>query len=203
LIAALFVLTNGPYFGLSQVDPWDESRDARTYEGPHRVIAHPPCERWGRYWSGGPSARVRRKMGDDNGCFESALASVRAHGGVLEHPEASHAFKYHGLPLPAWHGGWTLPDTYGGRSCCVSQGHYGHLARKMTWLYAVIDKYPDLKWGPAKNKIRMDQGFHSKEHRARAIKTGVCQRLSKRQRAATPDAFRDLLMDLVLGRVDV
>ena len=64
MVAALFVETNGIYFGLPNIDPWDKQRDARLYPGPHPVIAHPPCERWGRYWSGGPSARVRRRMGD-------------------------------------------------------------------------------------------------------------------------------------------
>lgn len=195
-IAALFVEISGPYFGLDQVDAWDVERDARKYPGPFPVVAHPPCERWGRYWSGGPSARVRRQLGDDAGCFHSALTSVRTYGGVLEHPEASHAFKRFGLPIPKWGGGWTDPDAYGGRSCCVAQGHYGHQARKMTWLYAVVSKYPELTWGPSKNGLRLDEGFHSKEERRRAIRTGVCQRLSKRQRLLTPEPFRDLLIKI-------
>lgn len=195
MIAALYVLTGGPYFGLEGIDPWDEQRDARGYAGPYAVIAHPPCERWGRYWSGGPSARVRRKLGDDGGCFEAALSAVRRYGGVLEHPEASHAFKMFGLPIPAWRGGWTAPDAFGGRSACVAQGHYGHRARKMTWLYATkLSFYPELKWGPTPPLLRMDAGFLSKEERARAVKTGVAQRLSKRQRAETPLPFRDLLI---------
>ena len=77
MIAALYVASAGVYFGLPGVDPWDVERDARKYAGPHPVVAHPPCERWGRYWSGGPSATVRRKMGDDGGCFLWALRSVR------------------------------------------------------------------------------------------------------------------------------
>jgi hypothetical protein len=81
MIAALFVDKNGPYFGRDDVDPWDKERDARTYNGPWPVVAHPPCERWGRYWSGGPSAKTRRLLGDDDGCFESALRSVRTWGG--------------------------------------------------------------------------------------------------------------------------
>lgn len=28
-VAALFVAKDGPYFGLPEVDPWDETRDAR------------------------------------------------------------------------------------------------------------------------------------------------------------------------------
>jgi hypothetical protein len=199
VIAALYVVTDGPYYNLPDIDPWDEKRDARKYYGVHKVIAHPPCERWGRYWSGGPSAKVKRKLGDDDGCFEAALNSVRVWGGALEHPEASHAFHNFNLPIPAWHGGWSNPDEFGGRSCCVSQGHYGHAARKMTWLYAVNTSYPDLIWGPAKKQIRLEDGFHSKEERMRAIKTGICQRLSHRQRKITPIVFRDLLIKIVNG----
>ncbi len=197
MIAALFVMKDGPYFGIEGIDPWDEERDARTYLGPHRVIAHPPCERFGRYWSGGPSARVRRKLGDDEGCFASALESVRKWGGVLEHPEASHAWRIYGLNPPPRDGGWVSADFFGGFTCCVEQGAYGHRARKATWLYANQCELPSLKWGKAPGDfLRLDVGFHSKEERARAVKTGVCQRLSKRQRSATPPAFRDLLISI-------
>lgn len=44
MIAALFVETGGAYFGLPDVDPWDEPRDARKYAGPHPVVAHPERE---------------------------------------------------------------------------------------------------------------------------------------------------------------
>lgn len=38
MIAALFVATGGCYFGLPDVDPWDVTRDARLYSGPHPVV---------------------------------------------------------------------------------------------------------------------------------------------------------------------
>lgn len=100
-VAALFVQPRGCYVGLPGVDPWDEQRDARKYAGPHPVVAHPPCERWGRYWFGGPSAKVRRAKGDDGGCFAAALNSVRRWGGVLEHPACSSAWKAFGQPRRA------------------------------------------------------------------------------------------------------
>lgn len=196
MIAALFVEADGPYAGQAGIDLWDEARDARTYPGPHPVIAHPPCQRWGRYWSGGPSARVRRKLGDDGGCFKAALEAVRKWGGVLEHPEASHAFKKFSLPIPEYNGGWTQPDLWGGSACCVAQGYYGHRGQKMTWLYAVAVELPELTWGRAENMTRMDIGYHSKEERARAVRTGICQRLSRRQRLLTPEPFRDLLIQI-------
>jgi len=195
-VAALFVQRGGVYWDLPGVDPYDQERDARTYPGPHRVVAHPPCERWGRYWSGGPSAKVRRTKGDDDGCFAFALLAVRTYGGVLEHPEASHAFRTHGLLAPPWSGGWVAAGDGIGWVCCVSQGKYGHRARKMTWLYAVGVDLPSLDWGKPGGLQRLDEVFHSKEERRRAIRTGVCQRLSSRQRSATPEPFRDMLLAL-------
>src|SRR5688572_4947945 len=132
VVAALFVSPVGPYAGVAGVDLWDERRDARTYDGPYRVVAHPPCERWGRYWHGGPSARVRRVKGDDAGCFAAALDAVRRFGGVLEHPAASAAWEAHGLIAPPRAGGWVVADWEGGWTCCVDQGHYGHRAQKAT-----------------------------------------------------------------------
>jgi len=202
MIAALYVESGGCYFGLPDVDPWDAARDARFYNGPHRVIAHPPCERWGRYWSGGPSARVRRELGDDGGCFAAALAAVREFGGVLEHPEGSHAFRAFGIHCPPKSGGWVQK----GRewTCCVEQGHYGHPAAKATWLlYVGDDDPPELKWGKCGARIRLDAGFHSASERARRVKTEVCQCLSRRQRLATPVPFRDLLMALAQGNRSV
>jgi hypothetical protein len=205
VIAALYVAKGGCYFGLPDVDPWDEDRDARLYAGPHPVVAHPPCERWGRYWGGGPSARVRRVLGDDGGCFKAALASVRKFGGVLEHPEASHAFNHFGIPKPLRGFGWVcvgvqLEGKKHGWVCCVEQGNYGHVARKATWLYAVL---PDgsapspLNWGVSKGR-RLDEGFHSKAERdaARAAGQKPIKRLSTAQNLATPPAFRDLLLSI-------
>lgn len=195
-VAALFVLPAGPYSRIADVDAWDEQRDARRYAGPLPVVAHPPCERWGRYWHGGPSARVRRVKGDDAGCFAAALAAVRKFGGVLEHPAASSAWEAFGLCAPPRAGGWVNADFEGGWTCCVDQGHYGHRAQKATWLYAAGVTLPLLKWGKSSNRIRLDDRFHSAEERRRSIRTGICQRLSKRQRLETPEEFRDLLLSI-------
>ena len=195
-IAALFVMQDGPYAHVEGVDVWSEDRDARKYDGPFPVVAHPPCERWGRYWHGGPSARIRRVKGDDGGCFLAALHAVRRFGGVLEHPAASSAWQEFGLNNPPRAGGWINADFEGGWTCCVDQGLYGHAAQKATWLYAVGIKLPSLRWGKSSSKLRLDDGFHSKEERRRAVRTGRCQRLSKRQRTETPIEFRDLLIEM-------
>lgn len=196
-IAALFVATDGVYFGLDGVDPWDESRDARNYAGPHPVVAHPPCQRWGRYWFGGPSAKMRRELGDDGGCFASALASVREWGGVLEHPEASHAWRIFGLRAPLRGGGWSVAGDGIGWTCCVEQGHYGHAARKATWLYAVRTDLPLLRRGRSSGR-RMDEGWHSTAERHEARDAGIAptKRLTKGQRIGTPLPFRGMLLQM-------
>jgi len=195
-VAALFVAPTGVYFGLDGVDAWDITRDARGYAGPYPVVAHPPCERWGRYWGGGPSARVKRTLGDDGGCFKAALLAVRLYGGILEHPEASHAWKHFGLNKPPREGGWVVADTHGGWTCCVEQGWYGHPARKATWLYAHGVNLPELVWGAAPQRQRLDEGFHSKAERdaARAAGQKPRKRLSSRECLSTPEAFRDVLI---------
>jgi hypothetical protein len=200
LIAALFVQRGGRYWGLPDVDAWDEARDARLYPGPWPVIAHPPCERWGRYWGGGPSAKVKRTKGDDGGCFANALDAVREHGGVLEHPEASAAWGAFGLITPPKSGGWVVADWCGGWTCCVEQGHYGHRARKATWLYAVRTPLPSLRWGPSKG-MRLDEGFASAAARRAARAAGVppIKRINGRELAATPLPFRDLLLGMARG----
>lgn len=198
MIAALFVERGGVYYGLQNIDPWDRERDARTYAGPWPVIAHPPCERWGRYHGGSPTTWPRLKLGDDNGCFKAALRAVRSYGGVIEHPADSHAWRHFGLNVPARCGGWVNADFHGGWTCYVEQGAYGHAARKGTWLLAYRCRLPSIAWGRAKGMFaKIDDGYHSAEERRRAIKTGICQRLSHKQRAATPPEFRDFLISLV------
>ena len=140
MLAALYVAKNGPYYGMPwAVDPWDEERDARLYAGPWPVVAHPPCQRWGKFYAGQPlhikHTGERKTLGDDGGCFEAALAAVRRWGGVLEHPKGSHAWAHFGILEPPRTGGWLKADRFGGWTCCVEQGRYGHYARKPTWLY--------------------------------------------------------------------
>ena len=190
-VAALFVATGGCYAGLEGVDPWDEARDARLYPGPHPVVAHPPCTRWCRL-AGLVEARWGHKRGEDGGCFAAALASVRTWGGVLEHPAWSDAWPAHDLPAPPTGGGWQQ-DIWGGWSCYVEQGRYGHRARKATWLYAVGTELPALRWGceDADTDRPMVSRCHQEHPR---VASDDRPRLSKREASATPAEFRDLLL---------
>ena len=188
MIAALFVEKNGAYYGLPDVDPWPLDRDARTYAGPHRVVAHPPCARWCRL-AGLVEARWGHKRGDDGGCFASALASVRRFGGVLEHPAESAAWPAFGLPRPS-RNGWAR-DFYDGWSTEVAQRNYGHKARKLTWLYAVGVVPPRLNWRrPAAPKHQVSNLTNH---------GGLLEWLPKWERAATPIAFRDVLLKIAKG----
>ncbi len=82
--------------------------------------------------------------------------------------------------------------------CCVEQGHYGHPARKATWLlYVGRTTPPELIWGKSTG-VRLDEGFHSKAERdaARAAGRAPIKRLSTVQNIVTPPAFAELLLGL-------
>lgn len=202
MITALYVAKGGSYWNLPGVDPWDEARDARQYAGPHPVVAHPPCQRWGKLWAGQPlfikRTGIRKARGDDGGCFEAALHAVRTWGGVLEHPEQSHAWAHFGLNAPPRHGGWIAADFYGGWTCCVEQGRYGHYARKPTWLLAYGCDLPELEWG--KGSPRLDPRVIERVGLKRAKRLGeVAGRGGGKDsapRIGTPTAFRDLLLSI-------
>jgi hypothetical protein len=185
MIAALFVATGGCYYGLPDVDPWDIHRDARLYPGPHPVVAHPPCQLWVNFASlnfaryGGEHNRP----GNDNGCFASALASVRAWGGVLEHPAGSSAFPAHDIPSP--HGlGWQVTMRRDEYVCEVWQSAYGHRARKRTWLLYVGAPPADLRWIARPGEAQV--GWFDR----------IKPTLSKKEASATPVEFRDALIGL-------
>lgn len=197
-VAALFVQDGGCYFGLDGVDPWDQTRDARRYGGPHPVVAHPPCERWGRFWHGSTRRPHQFKLGDDDGCFESALTSVRRWGGVLEHPCDSHAWRAFCLNAPKRGGEWVRADFCGGWTCYVEQGFYGHLSRKPTWLYAVLPQLPVLRWGCGEQRLHPTALAKYGYEKARRIgmMAMVGGKHKKRIRDATPPEFRDVLLKM-------
>ena len=191
-VAALYVETGGVYFGLDDVDPWDEARDARLYAGPWPVVAHPPCQRWCRFAKGIARQYPDKQVGQDGGCFEAALAAVRRFGGVLEHPADSLAWDAFHLPKPASSQGWTASLMEYGASCYIEQGQYGHPMRKATWLYAVGIDPPNLRWRrtsdqAAFGEYKWGSRLYKPEHDRERPR---CDALHK----VTPPAFRDVLL---------
>lgn len=190
MIAALYVQKNGCYYGLPDVDPWDIERDARLYAGPWPVVAHPPCARWCQLAALVESRYPHCKRGEDGGCFAAALDAVRTYGGVLEHPAYSAAFAAHGLPRPHV-AGWQR-TICGGWVAQVERHRYGHRADKLTWLYAYGVEPPPLKWG--RNRGASSVAVSScannlRKHQRREF-------MHAKERAATPPAFRDLLLSI-------
>jgi hypothetical protein len=205
MISALYVETDGVYFNLPFVDPWDEQRDARNYSGPHPVIAHPPCQRWGRFWHGSTAKPHQYRMGEDGGCFAAALTAVRNYGGVLEHPAHSNAWRWFGITPPPANGGWVKADSFGGYTCHVEQGHYSHISRKATWLYAVGVSLYTLKWGSSGQRI--DPRALEKHGYEKARRIGMVAMIGGKDktkiRNATPVEFRDLLIQIAESAHDI
>lgn len=189
-VAALYVDPAGVYAGLPDVEVWDEQRDARLYAGPWPVVAHPPCARWGSlaYVN---QAQHGYPVGDDGGCFESALRAVRIYGGVLEHPANSIAWHTFHLPHPSrW--GWAQAMGDPGWTTEVSQVVYGHRARKRTWLYYVGDRLPPgIDWRDAEGECIVGDLWHGN---GRRLGRGNRPRMYQREALATPEAFRDVLL---------
>lgn len=122
-VAALFVRASSPYKLVPDVDCYDASRDARTYHGPWPVVAHPPCRAWGRLKA------FAKPRPDEKALAFFALDSVRKWGGILEHPEGSSLWAEAGMLRPGY------IDHFGGFTLVVDQVHFGHRARKRSWLY--------------------------------------------------------------------
>lgn len=205
MVAALYVEPNGCYVGVPGVDPWDEARDARKYRGRHPVVAHPPCQRWGRFWHGSTRKPHQYKLGDDGGCFRAALFDVLAWGGVLEHPAHSKAWDAFGLLKPKQGEGWQRGHMWEPGTeywvCHVEQGHYGHESRKPTWLLAAGQRredLPELNW--TKGEQRLPQWMIERYGYEKARRIGVVAMVGGKNktaiRNATPEPFRDILISI-------
>lgn len=192
MVAALFVETGGVYFGLPDVDPWDEKRDARNYTGPWPVVAHPPCARWCQL-AAVNEARYGIPRAEDGGLFDRALVIARNFGGVLEHPAYSLAWRYFDLAVPVhgcWQGAVHRPNEW---VTSVHQRNYGHRALKHTWLVYVGSNPPPLDW----REPEPPEAWCSTD---RPTSQMTVEHMSKRERARTPEPFRDLLLEIARCR---
>lgn len=200
-VAALYVEAGGVYFNLPGVEPWALPRGSREYPGPWPVVAHPPCQRWGKYHGGSPRKPHQYHLGDDGGRFAQALWAARTFGGVVEHPADTKAYRWYGLKTPPREGGWVPVDDWGGYACYVEQGHYGHFSRKGTWLYACKVKLPELIWGPSVKPLPewMIERYGYEKARRIGHMAMVGGKRKTEIRDATPVEFRDKLIEIARG----
>ena len=187
-VAVLFAREDSHYKQLPGVDVYDMARDARTYDGPWPVVAHPPCRSWGRL------RYFAKPRPDERNLARMAAALVRELGGVLEHPAGSTLWAAQKLPKPGerdqW-GGWTL---------AAPQKWWGHRAEKATWFYVVgcepgeIPALP-LKLGQAEGVIRLDQRRPDGTHIRKGDADWV-PRLSAAENEHTPPELARWLVEL-------
>lgn len=202
-VAALYIDLRGPYPTICgcydrrapghscsfSVDCWDESRDARTYDGPHPVVAHPPCGPWGRL--------RHLYRGNEHDCAPRAVEQVRRWGGVLEHPAGSLLWKTELFPhLPA--PGET--DGLFGYTIEVNQCEWGHVARKRTWLYLVGVPRSALEVPPFPGRepthwLSGGRGRAGKKAKTTPVPYGI-KVCSAQQRRRTPPLFAEYLIRL-------
>jgi hypothetical protein len=182
MITVLYCRRDSIYKTIPGLDCWDVDRNARMYQGPNAVIAHPPCATWSRM-------RAMSKGGwHEKSLSLQAVWAVRSFGGVLEHPASSSLWTFAGLPTPG-----SVPDPQGGFSISVDQHWWGHKARKSTWLYIVGINHLDIPAYPISLDAvtnRLGKSYRGKKE------------ISKAGREQTPELFAKWLVDLA-GRVRV
>lgn len=208
-VAALYIDPRGPYPTLRRcyceedrrecdcvfVDCWDVFRDARLYDGPHPVVAHPPCGPWGRL--------RHLYRGYEHDCAPRAVEQVRRWGGVLEHPAGSKLWEHCGLPVPPydyWEEDTSVHDSFGGYTIQIEQVEWGHVARKRTWLYLVGVPREALEGPPYPGRqpthwCSGGRDYPGRKHRGMVAPPGI-KCASAQQRRRTPRLFAEYLIRL-------
>ena len=105
-----------------------------------------------------------------------------------------------GLKPPTRFIGWNpagdAQGREGGWCCYVEQGHYGHMSRKPTWLYANGSDLPDPNWTRGEQRLHPVALERYGYEKARRI--GMMAMIGGKRkteiRNATPIEFRDVLL---------
>jgi hypothetical protein len=176
-VAVLFARSDSIYKTFPDVEVFDAERDARTYDGPYPVVAHPPCRAWGRLRT------FSNPRPDERNLARLAVALVREFGGVLEHPANSTLWPAQRLPRPGERdhvGGWTLP---------APQKWWNHKAEKATWFYIVGCDFRDVPGIP----LILGEATHVVQSRKRQ---DYRPHISKAEREHTPADLARWLIEL-------
>lgn len=181
-VAILFARADSIYKSLSGVEVYDAARDARTYDGPWPVVAHPPCRAWGAF------SMFAKPRPDERNLARLAVALVREFGGVLEHPQRSALWPAQRLPAPQER------DQYGGWTLVIDQHWWGHRAQKRTWLYVVGLDQADIPAMP----LKLGRAEFVVGDVGRATRGDDRPEISKAEREHTPLALAEWLVELAL-----
>jgi hypothetical protein len=165
-VAALFVRVKSHYKQMSDVDAYDQNRDALTFPGGLPGVYHPPCRSWGKLSHFAKPAPGERELAI------WSMDMVRRFGGVLEHPIDSRLWKESRCL------GYGLRDDHGGILIPLHQSWFGHEAPKPTAIY-VVGPVPDLSSATCQH-----------------VPTGRIERMCTAQRERTPLPFAQWLVEL-------
>lgn len=183
-VAVLFARHDSVYKSLPGLDVYDADRDARTYDGPHPVVAHPPCRAWGTL------RHMAKPREGEKELARFAVGKVRQFGGILEHPRRSLLWEDQRLPQP----GRGERDAWGGWSLVVRQSDWGHKAEKLTILYVVGVEPADMPpWEVDLNEPRY---VIATGHKIRKGDPKYRKHLSHKAREVTPPRFAEWLVEV-------
>lgn len=183
MIAVLFARRDSIYKSMPGCDVWDIDRDARLWPGGCPIVAHPPCRAWGALKA------FAKPRPDEKDLARWAVAQVRQHGGVMEHPRYSSLWRDQGMSLGR------DSDAWGGFTISVDQHWWAHKCAKPTWLYVVGVARRNLP----RVEIPFTQPTHCIDDGARFKGIDMALRmkpLPKSEREKTPPLFADWLCEI-------
>lgn len=195
MIAALYIDPRGPYMRMARVLPYALSEnqllpgfggaDARAYDGPFPVVAHPPCGPWSSL------RRLYKGTTADRACAIRAVEQVRRFGGVLEHPGTSLLWDEVIEPLrsvePYFRDEYTVK---------VDQCEWGHPARKPTKLFLVGVPRSALEVPPFPGRKPTHWCSGSRKNKGGGSVPAGIKVCSAEQRRRTPTLFAEYLVRL-------
>lgn len=179
-VAVLFARSDSVYKTLPGCDVYDIERDARTYDGPHPVVAHPPCRSWGSL------RHCAKPRPDERNLARLAVSLVREFGGVLEHPHRSTLWEAQRLPQVGER------DQWGGFTLVVDQFAWGHRAQKRTRLYIVGASPMTIPRMP----VRLGEPTHTVGLWSGRNRETCKPSISKHEYESTPREFAEWLVEL-------